>query len=117
MCVDFIDLNKACPKDSYPLPKIDKLADAIIRHAMLSFMNAFSGYHQIPLCIKDQQKTAFVIDWGLHYSDALWAKKHQGYLSASVNKIFELLLGKTMEVYLDNMIVKSMQDVEHGGDL
>ena len=45
MCVDFMDLNKACPKDSYPLPKIDKLVDVTAGHALLSFMDAFSEYH------------------------------------------------------------------------
>jgi len=52
----FTDLNKACPKDSYPLPKIDKLVDATAGHALLSFMDAFSGYQQIPLCLEDQEK-------------------------------------------------------------
>ena len=45
MCMDFIDLNKACPKDSYPLPCIDQLVDSIARHHLLSFMDAFSGYN------------------------------------------------------------------------
>jgi len=58
MCIDFIDLNEACPKDSYPLLRIDKLVDAMARHALLSFVDAFSGYHQIPLCQEDQEKTA-----------------------------------------------------------
>jgi len=62
VCVDFTDLNKACPKHSSP-SKIDKLLDAMAGHALLSFMDAFSGYHQIPLCPDDQEKTAFVIDW------------------------------------------------------
>ena len=47
MCVDFTDLNKACPKDSYPLPRIDTLVDSTTRHQLLSFMDAFSGYNQI----------------------------------------------------------------------
>ena len=67
MCVDFTDLNKACPKDSYPLLKIDKLVDATAGKALPSFMDAFSGYHQIPLCPEDQEKTAFITDRGLHY--------------------------------------------------
>ena len=46
MCVDFIDLNKTCPKDSYPLPHIDQLVDSIAGHQLLSFMDAFSGYNQ-----------------------------------------------------------------------
>ena len=67
MCVDFADLNKACPKDSYPLLKIDKLVDATVGHALLSFIDAFSGYHQIPLCPEDQKKIAFITDRGLRY--------------------------------------------------
>ena len=65
MCVDFTDLNKACPKDSYPLPKIENLVDATIGHALLSFMDVFSEYHQIPLCPEDQEKTVFITDRGL----------------------------------------------------
>ena len=49
MCVDFTDLNKACPKDNYPLPWIDVLVDLVTKHQLLSFMNAFSGYNQIKL--------------------------------------------------------------------
>ncbi|XP_021724556.1 uncharacterized protein LOC110691890 [Chenopodium quinoa] len=49
MCVDFTDLNKACPKDCYPLPQIDQLVDSISGHALLSIMDAFSRYHQISL--------------------------------------------------------------------
>ena len=49
MCVDFTDLNKACPKDNYPLPWIDVLVDLVTKHHLLSFMNAFSGYNQIKL--------------------------------------------------------------------
>jgi len=64
--VDFMDLNKACSKDSYPLPKIDKLVDATAGHALLSFMDAFSGYHQIPLCPDDQEKAVFITDYGLY---------------------------------------------------
>ena len=47
MCVDFTDMNKACPKDSFPLPRIDQLVDSTARHKLLSFMDAFSGYNQI----------------------------------------------------------------------
>jgi len=53
MWVDFMDLNKACLKDSYPLPKINKLVDATVGHALLSFVDGFSGYHQIPLYLED----------------------------------------------------------------
>jgi len=66
VCVDFTDLNMSCPKDSYPLPKIDELVHAIAGHAMLSFMDSLSRYLHIPLCIEDQEKTAFATDRGLH---------------------------------------------------
>ena len=60
VCVDFADLNKACPKDPFPMPKIDQLVDATVGHPQMSFLDAFQGYHQIPLALDDQEKTAFV---------------------------------------------------------
>ena len=60
MCVDFTDLNRACPKDSYPLPRIDTMVDSTARHELLSFMDAFSGYNQIRMKEEDQEKTSFV---------------------------------------------------------
>ena len=65
MCVDFTNLNKAYPKDSYPLPRIDTLVDSTARHQLLSFMDAFSGYNQIKLNEVDQEKTSFVTSQGL----------------------------------------------------
>ena len=60
MCVDFMDLNKACSKDSFPLPRIDQLVDSTTGHKLLTFMDAFSGYNQIKMAEKDQEKTAFI---------------------------------------------------------
>ena len=60
VCVDFMDLNKTCPKDPFPMPKIDQLVDATVGHPRMSFLDAFQGYHQIPLALDDQEKTAFV---------------------------------------------------------
>ena len=65
MCVDFMDLNRACPKDSYPLPRIDTLVDSTTRHELLSFMVAFSGYNQIKMNKEDQERTSFVTSQGL----------------------------------------------------
>ena len=53
MCVDFIDLNKACPKDSFPLPRIDQLVDSTVGHKLLNFMDALSGYNQIMMDEED----------------------------------------------------------------
>lgn len=66
VCVDFTDLNKACPKDSFPLPSIDQLVDSTTKHELLSFMDAFSGYNQTKMYEEDQEKTSFITDRGLY---------------------------------------------------
>ncbi|KAL5570533.1 hypothetical protein UlMin_027108 [Ulmus minor] len=66
VCVDFTDLNCACPKDSFPLPKIDQLVDATAGHELLSFMDAYSGYNQIQMHEEDQEHTAFLTNQGLY---------------------------------------------------
>ena len=60
MCVDFMDLNNAYPKDSFPLPRIDWLVDSTIGHKLLTFMDAFSRYDQIKMAEEDQEKTPFI---------------------------------------------------------
>ena len=59
MCVDFMDLNKVYPKNPSPVPRIDQLVDVTVGHPQMSFLNAFQEYHQIPLALSDQEKTAF----------------------------------------------------------
>ena len=71
MCVDFIDLNKACPKDSFPLPRIDQLVDSTAGHKLLTFMDTFSGYNQIKMAKEDQEKTAFITSQGLYCSKVM----------------------------------------------
>ena len=65
MCVDFTDLNKACLKDSYPLPRVDVLIDSTTRHQLLSFMDAFLGYNQIRMHETNEEKTSFLTSQGL----------------------------------------------------
>ena len=65
MCIDFTDLNKACPKDNYPLPRVNVLVNSTAQHQLLSFMDAFSGYNQIKMDEVDQEKTLFVTSQGL----------------------------------------------------
>ena len=67
MCIDFKKLNKAYPKDSYPLPRIDQLVDAISGHELLTFMDAFSSYNQIKMAPEDEEKTIFITNCGLYY--------------------------------------------------
>uniref|UniRef100_A0A2N9FM54 Uncharacterized protein n=1 Tax=Fagus sylvatica TaxID=28930 RepID=A0A2N9FM54_FAGSY len=66
VCVDFTNLNQACPKDPFPLPKIDQLVDATAGHDRMSFLDAFQGYHQIALSAEDREKTAFITPLGIY---------------------------------------------------
>ena len=66
MCVDYRDLNKACPKDDFPLPYIDALVDSAASSAMYSFMDGFAGYNQIMMAVIDKLKTSFTTEWGVY---------------------------------------------------
>ena len=96
MCVDFTDLNKACPKDSFPLPKIDQLVDSTAGHGLISFMDAFSGYNQIPMCEQDEESTTFITNQGLFcYRVMPFGLKNAGATyQRLVNKIFKPLIGR-----------------------
>ena len=66
ICVDFTDLNKVFPNDSFPLLRIDQLVDSTAEHKLLLFMDAFLGYNQIKIAEEDQEKTTFIISQGLY---------------------------------------------------
>jgi hypothetical protein len=119
MCVDFTDLNKACPKDSFPLPRIDALVDSTSGYGLLSFMDAFSGYNQILMHPQDREKTAFITDRGLYcYKVMPFGLKNAGATyQRLVNKMFQAQLGRNMEVYVDDMLVKSKESRDHIRDL
>ncbi|KAL0356313.1 UNVERIFIED_CONTAM: Retrovirus-related Pol polyprotein from transposon [Sesamum radiatum] len=99
MCIDFWDLNKACPKDFYPLPRIDQLVDSTSGCELLSMMDASQGYHQIMLAPED------------------WKKNAGATYQRLVDKIFCPQIGRNVEVYVDDMLVKSKKAEEHVKDL
>nr|AAR87221.1 retrotransposon protein, putative, unclassified [Oryza sativa Japonica Group] len=66
MCIDYTDLNKACPKDPYPLPRIDQIVDSTAGCDLLCFLDAYSGYHQIRMAREDEEKTAFITPIGTY---------------------------------------------------
>ncbi|CAL9009289.1 unnamed protein product [Prunus brigantina] len=115
MCQDYTNLNKACPKDSFPLPRIDQLVDATAGHELLSFMDAYSGYNQIFMHPADREHTAFITDRGLYcYNVMPFGLKNAGATyQRLVNQIFADLIGTSMEVYVDDMLVKSRTANDH----
>ena len=119
VCIDFTDLNKACPKDPFLMHKIDQLVDATVGHPRMTFLDAFQGYHQIPLALDDQEKTAFVTPIGnYHYKVMSFGLKNAGSTyQRMMTRMFESLLGKNIEIYIDDMVVKSNVVSEHLGDL
>ena len=119
MCVDFTDLNKAYPKDPFLMPKIDQLVDATVGHPRMSFLDAFQGYHQIPLALDDQEKTVFVTPIrNYHYKVMPFGLKNAGSTyQRMMTRMFESLLGKNIEIYIDDMVVKSKMVSKHLGDL
>ena len=119
VCVDFTDLNRACPKDPFPMPQIDQLVDATVGHPWMSFLDAFQGYHQIPLALDDQEKTAFITPVGnYHYKVMPFSLKNAGSTyQRMMTKMFEPQFDKNVEVYIDDMIVKSKLVSKHAMDL
>ncbi|KAG7564374.1 Integrase catalytic core [Arabidopsis suecica] len=115
VCIDFTDLNKACPKDSFPLPHIDRLVESTAGNELLTFMDAFSGYNQIMMNPEDQEKMSFITDRGTYcYKVMPFGLKNAGATyQRLVNKMFHEHLGKTMEVYIDDMLVKSLKKEDH----
>ncbi|KAK2409752.1 hypothetical protein QL285_045156 [Trifolium repens] len=109
MCVDYTDLNRACPKDGYHLPIIDKLVDNSSGFKLLSFMDAYSGYNQIKMAEIDKKKTAFMTESGNYYYNVM----PFGLINAGatyqrmMNSVFRNQIGDMLEVYMDDMIVKS----------
>ena len=119
VCVDFRNLNKASPKDDFPLPHIDMLVDSTAGHAMLSFMDGFSGYNQIMMAPEDREKTSFITEWGTYcYRVMSFGLKNAGatYQRAATT-LFHDMMHKDVEVYVDDMIVKSRDRVDHWATL
>nr|CAE75872.1 OSJNBa0042N22.17 [Oryza sativa Japonica Group]CAE76044.1 B1248C03.3 [Oryza sativa Japonica Group] len=121
VCIDFRDLNKATPKDEYPMPVADQLVDAASGHKILSFMDGNAGYNQIFMAEEDIHKTAFrcpgaiglfewvVMTFGLKSAGATYQR--------AMNYIYHDLIGWLVEVYIDDVVVKSKEIGDHIADL
>jgi len=115
MCVDFRDLNKASSKDDFPLPYIDILVDNTTGHALLSFMDGFSGYNKIKMATKDMEETSFITLWGTYFYKVMpFGLKNAGATyQRPVTTLLHDLIHKEVEVYVDDIIVKSKDREGH----
>ncbi|GJU64410.1 reverse transcriptase domain-containing protein [Tanacetum coccineum] len=114
MCVDFKDLNKACPKDGYPLPEIDWKVESLCGYPFKCFLDAYKGYHQIKMAKEDEEKIAFITSQGIFcYSKILFGLKKSGATyQRLVDKAFQRQIGRNLEVYVDDLVIKSCMEQE-----
>jgi len=119
VCVDYRNLNKASPKDNFPLPNIHILIDNCAKHDIGSFVDCYAGYHQILMDEEDAEKTAFITPWGTYcYRVMPFGLKNAGatYMRA-MTTVFHDMIHKEIEVYVDDVIIKSKHQADHVGDL
>lgn len=109
VCVDYFDLNEACPKDCFPLPWIDQIVYATTGHKLLSFMDTYSRYNQIPMYSPDSEKTTFIIGDDIYYFNVIpfSLKNTRATYQCMVTRILRSLVSQIMEVYVNDMLVKS----------
>ncbi|GKE70532.1 reverse transcriptase domain-containing protein [Tanacetum coccineum] len=114
MCVDFKDLNNACPKDCYPLPEIDWKVESLCGYPFKCFLDAYKGYHQIKMAKEDEEKTAFITSQGIFcYSKMPFGLKNAGSTyQRLVDKAFQRQIGRNLEVYVDDLVIKSHTEEE-----
>ena len=109
MCVDYMGLNKACPKDPFPLPRIDQVVDSTSGCETLCFLDAYSGYQQIMMKESDQLVTSVITPFGLFcYATMMFGLKNKGATyQLCMLKCFGDLIEQTVEAYMDDIVVKS----------
>jgi hypothetical protein len=119
MCIDFTDLNKACRKDEFPLPRIDTLVDAAASLELMSLLDCYSGYHQIWMKKEDEPKTSFITPSGtycyLRMPEGL--KNARGSFNRMTAKVLHSQIGRNVLTYVDDIIVKSTKQENHIADL
>ena len=101
------------------MPKIDQLVDATCGHSRMSFLDAFQSYHQIALAAEDQEKTTFIsLDANHYYTVMPFGLKNAGATyQRMMTRMFQNKIGRTVEVYIDDMVVKGKQETRHIEDL
>jgi hypothetical protein len=119
MCVDYTSLNKACLKVPYPLPRIDQIVDSTAGCETLSFLDAYSGYHQIKMKEYDQLATSFITPFGMYcYTTMPFGLRNAGATyQRCMNHVFGEHIGRTVEAYVDDIVVKTKKASDLLSDL
>ncbi|GKA63148.1 reverse transcriptase domain-containing protein [Tanacetum coccineum] len=114
MCVDFTDLNKACPQDCYPLPEINWKVESLYGYPFKCFLDTYKGYHQIQMAESDEEKTTFHTSQGVYcYTKMPCGLKNAGATyQRLVDKAFDSQVGRNIEVYIDDLVIKSHTEAE-----
>ncbi|GJS77333.1 reverse transcriptase domain-containing protein [Tanacetum coccineum] len=114
MCVNFKDLNKACPKDGYPLPEIDWKVESLCGYPFKCFLDAYKGYHQIKMAEEGEEKTTFITSQGIFYYSKMpfGLKNAKATYQRLVDKAFQKQIGRNLEVYVDDQVIKSRTEQE-----
>ncbi|KAJ0715809.1 putative nucleotidyltransferase, Ribonuclease H [Helianthus annuus] len=112
MCVDFKDLNKACPRDCYALPEKDKKVDSLASFRWKCFLDCYKGYHQVQMKEEDEDKTAFRTDRGIFcYTKMPFGLRNAGATyQRLMDTVFKSDIGKTVEVYMDDLVIMSHEE-------
>jgi hypothetical protein len=112
MCVDFTCLNKHCPKDHFPLPRIDQIIDSTAGCERLSFLDAYSGYNQIRLKVEDEVNTAFITPYGVFcYQTMPFGLKNAGATyQRMMQKCLATQIGKNVQVYIDDVVITTKSE-------
>jgi hypothetical protein len=119
MCIDFTDLNKATPKDNYPLPRMDQVVDYAANVAIMSLLDCFSGYHQCWMEKEDEEKTSFITPFGTFF----FVRMPEGLKNAGstftrmTGTVFKPRICRNIQAYVDDLIAKSSNRASHACDL
>jgi queuine/archaeosine tRNA-ribosyltransferase len=119
MCIDFTSLNKACPKDNFPLPRIDKIVDSAAGCEVMSLLDCFSGYHQIYMKEEDKASTSFITPFDTYcFVRMPEGLKNAGSTFSRLTKtVLENQVGRNIFTYVDDIVVASKSKEYHLADL
>ncbi|GKD52220.1 reverse transcriptase domain-containing protein [Tanacetum coccineum] len=119
MCIDFKNINAACPKDYYPLTEIDSKIEVVMGFSLKCFLDAFKGYHQVHMAEEDEDKTAFYTDQGTYcYIKMPFGLKNTGATYQwLIDGAFQYQIGRNLEAYVDDMVIKSKSEREMLADI